>query len=142
MWLLEQKSEAFVAKFWQEAWGDTDVCFECRAFILKAHLKKTGSKMTDSMLEDYPFDGENQKNYEFDRFITHCCLLVEYPDIPETRRVIEIVVERCSINTIVGFLKYQRIPVTDNLIQAAQRNEIADKEELKLSLEERRNQAH
>lgn len=134
-WLLEQCSESFVRAFFRSNWRDLDLNSDARYAILEGFLKKTGSTITDSLLQDWPFDPETGENYGLDGITYgHSDIL----KLPATEPAAEVFVERCDIDYIENFWGDKQIPVTDHLIQAAERNPVADKEALKLYLEQKR----
>lgn len=111
------------------------------------------------MLQDFPYDPSSLNNYSFGDFVKALCGLhddsdssddsddsddededdfPDLPDLPATEWAAEIIVERCGKDAIEGFLKCKEIPVTDTLIQAAEKNRIADKKELMGFLEQKR----
>ncbi|CAG8386718.1 unnamed protein product [Penicillium salamii] len=103
--------------------------------VLKGFLKKTGSRITDSMLQDWPFDPEGKDNYEIGDILKWKGELFE---LPSTELTAEIFVERCGNEDIEKFWEGKQIPVTDHLSQVAERNPIADVEQLKAFLEQKR----
>jgi hypothetical protein len=138
-WLLQQQTEAVVTKIWEDTWPDTDITVEVRFRVFAAYLEKTGAKITDTMLQDYPYNAAEEENYDFDD-IVNALLAVDFlPDLPNTERTAEIVLERCKGSTIRAFLESEsHTHITDDMFRAAERNVIADKDELLPLLQERK----
>ncbi|CAG8137063.1 unnamed protein product [Penicillium salamii] len=135
-WLVEQMPESVATEAMWNIWKDTDVKDStARINVLKGFLKKTGSRITDSMLQDWPFDPEGKDNYEIGDILKWKGELFE---LPSTELTAEIFVERCGNEDIEKFWEGKQIPVTDHLSQVAERNPIADVEQLKAFLEQKR----
>lgn len=134
-WLLEQCSNSFVRAFFRDNWRDLDLNSYVRYAILEGFLKNTGSRITDSLLQDWPFDPETGENYGLDGITNRRGEIFE---LPATELAAEVFVERCDVDYIENFWKDKQIPVTDHLIQVAERNPVADKEALKLYLDQKR----
>lgn len=134
-WLLEQCSESFVRAFFQDNWRALDFDSHARCAILEGFLKKTGSRITESLLQDWPFDPETGENYGLDSITNRRDKIFE---LPATEPAAEVFVERCDIDFIENFWGNKQIPVTDHLIQAVERNRVANKEVLKVYLEQKR----
>ncbi|KAJ6006711.1 hypothetical protein N7451_004655 [Penicillium sp. IBT 35674x] len=128
--LVEQTSESLITKVLWDHWKDVDVLnVSSRCILLKSFIEKTGSKITDSVLQDWPFDSEKGKNYELDWFVLYGGF-----ELPATQLAAEVLVERCNNEAIEKFWENKQIPVTDHLIEVAEANPFADKEKLKLFL--------
>lgn len=141
-WLLELVPESDLEKLWQPTWCDTQLAVEDRVQNLLAILFIQRSKMTDGMLEMFPYDPEDGENYGFDELVEMLCT-DDDDDIPAlsgTERAAEIILERCNNEMIEMFVHCDRYScsITDNLIQAAGRNRIADQEKLMAFLEQER----
>ena len=139
-WLLNQQTESFVTNFWENIWmpGILDGTFQPAHSHIHPHfhvitvfLEKTGSGVTETMLEEWPYKQEPWVyNYDIETFVEFLCTRDDYPDVPSTERAAEIVMERCPKHTIALFLEHTQVPVTEKLIQAADKNLQPDKEEL------------
>jgi hypothetical protein len=154
-WLLNRQSDSQVREIWQDVWTDKDLGAEVKISVLVAFLKRTNSKITDTMLQDLPYDPDCPDENLLQIFVSAACgagsesesedeeeeddevrEMKELVSLPRTERTAELVVERCNQESIEAFLKLREIAVTDNLLQAAERNCIADKEELVAALKE------
>jgi hypothetical protein len=95
-WLLDRQPECFVREVWHDIWTDVDFDIAVRYTALFAFLKKTDSKITDTMLQDFPYDPSNPNNYGFGDFVKALCGLDDdeddegFPDLPATGRAAEI----------------------------------------------------
>lgn len=134
-WLVGLQPELFVRDFFERTWTD-DLYVDVRIGILLAFIDKTGSGITDTMLQDYPYDPDSPNNYQFEDFIRVLWYGDDLPDLPATERGTEIILERCDIDVIEIFLLYKGGLVTERVIQAAERNRIADKKEVMRLLRE------
>ncbi|CAG8929162.1 unnamed protein product [Penicillium salamii] len=135
-WLVEQMPESVATEAMWNIWKDTDVKDStARIRVLMGFLKKTGSRITDSMLQDWPFDPKGKDNYDIGDILKW---IDELPELPSTELTAEIFVERCGNEDTETFWEGKQIPVTDHLIQVAERNPIADVEQLKAFLEQKR----
>lgn len=138
-WLLQQVPESTVIKLWGDTWQDINTPANSRLRLLLAYLERTGLKLTDAMLEDYPYDGADKNNYDLDETVEVFCTADFLPDVSDTERTAEIVLERCGNKTIQVFLESKpQLQITDSMLQAAGMNVIADKDELMSLLRERR----
>ncbi|KAJ6020503.1 hypothetical protein N7540_006007 [Penicillium herquei] len=142
--LFQVLPDSDVRKIWQPSWRDTQAPMEDRVENLIRVLKIQGSRMTDQMLEKFPYDPENRENYGFDDFIEMLCTEEDPPALlPGTERAAELILERCGNRAIQIFVQCENYPysVTENSIQAAGRNEIADRGKLISFLEQKRSQS-
>ena len=134
-WLVGLQPELFVRDFFERTWTD-DLDVDVRIGILLAFIDKTGSGITDIMLQDYPYDPDSPNNYQLEDFIRVLWYGDDLPYLPATERGTEIILERCDIDVIEIFLLYKGGLVTERVIQAAERNRIADKKEVMRLLRE------
>ncbi|KAF3403873.1 hypothetical protein F1880_010271 [Penicillium rolfsii] len=138
-WLLRQQPGPIMTKIWKDTWQNVDINKGDRAMVFFGYLEKTGSKITDEMLLDHPYDADKEENYGFDDIIKALSMVDFLPNLPDTERTMEIVLERCSDETIQAFLESKpKIQITDNMLRAAGKNVIADKDELSSLLQERK----
>ncbi|RDH35841.1 hypothetical protein BDQ94DRAFT_168171 [Aspergillus welwitschiae] len=137
-WLLNQQSEAFVTSFWENTWNPIDKYRIGHAAVITAFLQKTGSNVTDTMLENWPYSNSDGNDFGLGTFVQDLCTNDKYPDMPTTQRAAEIVLERCDKASIEVFLNHTKLPVTDDLIEAAEKNQCKDKEGLVTFLEQKR----
>lgn len=128
-WLFEVQPEPFVRDLFERAWRD-DLHVNTRIGILLAFIDKTGSGITDTMLQDYPYDPDSPKDCNLDEFIWVLWGGDDLPDLPATERGTEIILERCDIDVIEIFLREKGGLVTESVVQAADRNRIVDKKEV------------
>ncbi|KAJ5735040.1 uncharacterized protein N7483_000165 [Penicillium malachiteum] len=132
-----------IRKLWQPSWCDTELPMRDRTESLIRVLRIEGSKMTDQILEEFPYGPEDQGKSEFDEFIEMMWTERALPALLSgTERAAEIILERCGNQAIELFFQcgeYQG-PITDDLIQAAGRNEIADGGKLMSFLEQKKSE--
>jgi hypothetical protein len=139
IWLLKQQSESFVRNFWEKTWKTVGPEYNPFHFLmLTAFLQKTGSEFTIDMLEDWPYELPSGRNFNLGYFVGELCTNDDYPDMLVTQRAAEIVLERCDKKDVEVFLNHAELPITENLIQAAEKNVSEDKEELMKFLEQKR----
>ncbi|CAI7661936.1 unnamed protein product [Penicillium palitans] len=79
------RPELFVRDFFERTWTD-DLYVDVRIGILLAFIDKTGSGITDTMLQDYPYDPDSPNNYQLDDFIRVLWYGDDLPDLPATER--------------------------------------------------------
>ncbi|KAJ5635470.1 uncharacterized protein N7484_008783 [Penicillium longicatenatum] len=129
LWLLQRPSESWLKGFWQHTWRDPDFPAPFRACLLIAYLLNTKEKVTEDLLEECSYDSEDGENYGFDMLVTVLCWSDEISDPPATERAAEIIAERCIQEVVLRFLDHTRVPITENVIRAAEKSRQQDVEE-------------
>lgn len=154
-WLLNQKSESYFKEYWHEVWTSPDYGMGLKVSLLGYFMQRTNSTITDSMLSDLPCDPTQPDENLLETLLNPFCptegenddsgdeedsyeLKVAKAILPQTERTAEIVVERCRQRAVQGFLQSTKIPITDNVLQAVERNCVTDRDELRTALKEMR----
>ncbi|KAB8215331.1 hypothetical protein BDV33DRAFT_208405 [Aspergillus novoparasiticus] len=128
---------------WDEIWNDVDMPGKNKGYATVVLGKLTDFELTESILQDYPYDKEQKDGYGEDSFddLIYTLCVYERP-IPATEGVGVIVLERCTNRIAKRFLRYRpNLPITDKLFQAVERNPKADKEGLLSLLARKRGSA-
>ncbi|GMF72631.1 unnamed protein product [Aspergillus oryzae var. brunneus] len=137
-WMFDQRPDMNITieSLFHEIWQDGSIEWQSRLaawMVLSSHTGK--SEISTSLLETYQYSAEHKENYDFDEFV-HVFGDLE---VSESERVAEIVFERCNIPAVEDFLKHRpKIIVTDSLVQAAEKNVIANRDALMSLLEKRK----
>ncbi|KAL2858246.1 hypothetical protein BJX68DRAFT_228219 [Aspergillus pseudodeflectus] len=146
-WLLQQRPNLNIAvdDLLKDVWLDMELPAEHKflAFFALPELQVAEEpEITRSMLEKCPYDAERKENFGLDGVVeeiagsTHCRL----PE-SELEQLGEIVVERCghaAVETFLGSTYTSNLTITDTILQAAERNVIADRHVLMSVLSKRR----
>lgn len=145
-WLCKQRSDLNINledtfdAIWQDV--ETPAMKKLCAFVCFRNLCGDDDdelEIAASLLEKYPYDVEHKKNYGFDDLVHYLADEGEEISFSDIQRTTEIVVERCGLAAVQNFLgTHSDIVVSDTLIQAAEKNVIANRDELKSLLEKQR----
>ncbi|KAI9934560.1 hypothetical protein AWENTII_005939 [Aspergillus wentii] len=134
--LLGVNPDLDLLAIWDEIWQDVDVSPEAKYRATRAIFLNSDLEITPSKLRNYPYDAENKNNYGLDEVVLE--VMDDDRILPINQETMEVILERCDNKTIRETLEVDEdMGITPRLIEAAKRNQIADKEEL-LSLLEKR----
>lgn len=136
--VVERVSEPLIAKFVsRDIWQDADLWdYKSRCVVLVGFFKKTVSSISALKSLDLSFDLNEEavsrlKELKLKR-------REELSEVPATDLASQLLIEMCYNETIEKFWEDHRFAVTDRLIEATEKNLVADKEQLKLFLEQKR----
>ncbi|KAE8332653.1 hypothetical protein BDV39DRAFT_199653 [Aspergillus sergii] len=124
----------------QDIWQDSHTDAETKATVTMSFLNLVEGQEAIDLLQAYPYDWEQKEDHGFENLIQQ--LLPDDIPSPETEQVAGIIVERCSNEVIERFLNTDhQMSITDKVMQAAERNQRANKEPLLSWLAEKRESA-
>ncbi|KAL4942944.1 hypothetical protein BDV06DRAFT_221703 [Aspergillus oleicola] len=155
-WLAEQRPDLAINinEIFDSVWQDNDTPILDKVIAFDALVESQGNiRLTPLMLERYRIEIENrdtwrgkeseeddsdEDEWSFDTFVGIITEAGSEISISESERVAEIIVEKCSHETVKDFLESRSdITITDTLVQAVERNVVADPEALRSLLAER-----
>ncbi|KAJ5322943.1 hypothetical protein N7452_011232 [Penicillium brevicompactum] len=138
IWIVGLASESLIAKFVSpETWQDVDLWdYKSRCLVLVYLFKKTVSSISTLQSLDLPFDLDQEARSRMKELLSQRA--AELSELPATDLASQLLIEMCYNETIEKFWEDHRFAVTDRLIEATERNMVADKEQLKLFLEQKR----
>ncbi|KAJ6088094.1 hypothetical protein N7499_004276 [Penicillium canescens] len=136
--LLQRAPESLVAPFLSPSiWQDANLWnYKSRCIFLMGFFKKTVSSISESRSLDLPFDPEKERHSQLKELILY--REAELSELPPVELAAEVLAELCYNETIEKYCEGNQFEVTDRLIEAAERNRIADKEKLKSFLVQKR----
>ncbi|OGM48001.1 hypothetical protein ABOM_002743 [Aspergillus bombycis] len=144
--ILAKRRDLDLKVIWEEIWHDVDMdmpSLRKKGYATAIVGELTDFELTQSILQDYPYDREQKDEMGFDAFdyLVRALCYCGAP-IPPTEGVGVIVLERCHDKVAERFLHYCRgIPITDTLFQAVERNPKADKDALRSLLARKKGSA-
>ncbi|KAF9886511.1 hypothetical protein FE257_011418 [Aspergillus nanangensis] len=143
-WLFEQRPDLDITVdgLFDAVWQDVEVPAMKKLvafFGLAAFHDDEEREITVPLMERYPYSRETKENYGLDEILKF--LAGDGAEMPmsDSQGMAEIFVERCGLTAVENFLKSRPgIVISDSLVQAAEKNLVANRDELLTFLEKRR----